>query len=93
MPSFWTFWENKTKLTEMLQSLCFSLFCFLRVLEVQPGDVRGWSQESGGSGQFILVLINKHYLKHLSGPVKHPPCGSAAPPTQGIEYLIIAQTE
>lgn len=54
---------------------------------------RGRSQESGTSVQFILVLINKHYLKHLSGPVKYPPCGSVDSPTQGIEYLIIVLTE
>lgn len=65
----------------------------MRVIETEPGEMGGRSQESGGLGQFILVLINKHYLKHLSGPVKHPRCGSAASPTQGIEYLIIALTE
>lgn len=59
----------------------------------RQGKILGRSQESDSLGQFILVLINKHYLKHLSGLVKYPQCGSVVSPTQGMEYLIIVQTE
>lgn len=57
------------------------------------GVTRSLQKHAASSGQRRLVLINKHYLKHLSGPVKYPQCGSVAPPTQGIEYLIIVLTE
>lgn len=65
----------------------------MRVGDAKPGEIQGRSQESDSLGQFILVSINKHYLKHLSGPVKYLPCGSVTSPTQGIEYLIIVLTE
>lgn len=56
-------------------------------------EIQDRSQEIGSSRRFLLVLINKHYLKHVSGPVKYLWRGSVAPPTQGIEYIIIALTE
>lgn len=65
----------------------------MQVGDAKPGEIQGRSQESDSLGQFILVSINKHYLKHLSGPVKYLPCGSVTSPTQGIEYLIIVLTE
>lgn len=41
----------------------------------------------------MLALINKHYLKDPSSPVKCPLRGSLAPGSQGTEYLIIALNE
>lgn len=41
----------------------------------------------------MLALINKHYLKDPSSPVKCPLRGWLAPASQGTEYLIIALNE
>lgn len=81
--------ENSKRRTSLTSSS--SSWVGLELL--MPAETRSRSQESSSLGQFILVSINKHYLKHLSGPVRYPRCGSVASPTQGIEYLIIALTE
>lgn len=85
-------WEEG-KQTLLISVSSPSSFSLMGVIDAKPAEIWGRSQESGSLGQFILVLINKHYLKHLSGPIKYPQCGSVALPTQGIEYLIIVLTE
>lgn len=53
----------------------------------------GWTAVFAFLPAQMLALINKHYLKDPSSPVKCPLRGWLAPASQGTEYLIIALNE
>lgn len=98
-------WPDKTQnfclgRTMHRKQCCPFLECSERARTRSPSSSgRGTQVRAGWTAVFafllaqMLALINKHYLKDPSSPVKCPLRGWLAPASQGTEYLIIALNE